>query len=366
VLPVLLAGDSHVQGLAPRAEEVARALGTLDFSSEHKDGLAAADAAPWLGDVALRAGAGEVWVQLGTNDLETKAAFEAAVARVNAALSGAQVVWWGPPPASREPYVSAAERNALVLAGLGIDFVDARRYAGVQGLLDRRPADGVHYSARYYSAWAARAACHSVLLAWERDGLDLGGVPVELLVVLAEEESHFDPTQVSNAGATGVWQVTQVLLTEHNRRTGSDYRLRDMHDPLRCASVAAWYLREILDKLGAVGLAEDFQNAEYVGTVAAAYNAGLPQVAAIVRSIIAQGRRVLASEVVARTTWPERTFYAEVIHGFLRGVDSRQREAPTPEPVEPAPGGRSRGGTGALLLAGLGLAVGVAVVARKK
>jgi soluble lytic murein transglycosylase-like protein len=79
------------------------------------------------------------------------------------------------------------------------------------------------------------------------------GVPLSLLVATAYEESRMNPAAESGAGARGLLQL--MPATERELRLGRD-------DPATNVLAGAAYLREMLDRFGAVDLA------------LAAYNAG--------------------------------------------------------------------------------------------
>ncbi|RPH83555.1 MAG: hypothetical protein EHM88_06535 [Candidatus Rokuibacteriota bacterium] len=355
---ILLAGDSHVEGLAPPAAEVARAFGR-EFSASYERGLRADQAAEWLPAEVRAAGAGEVWVQLGTNDLEAPHEFADAAEALARAVPEVPFLWWLPPPATREPYAEAARRNAEVLEELRarggfVGVVDSRRYADPAEL-----RDGVHFSADGYAWWGRRAAVDSCLRAVETHG-----APTSLLVALAEAESGFDPDAVNPASrATGMWQVTGILLVERQRVTGDRFSLGDMRDPAKGADVAGWYVRRIVDRLAEVGLAEDLGSRDYVGVVAVAYNAGLSETASTVRALLSANLPVTPESVVARSRRPNRTFYADVERAFFRGQPERGAPSPAGAPPEPAPGRRSRG---AGLAVALALGVGILVVSQGK
>lgn len=355
---VLLRGDSHVEGLAPRAAEVARAFGR-EFDASYERGLRAADAAQWVAAEVARVRPEEVWIQLGTNDLEPPHEFADAAERVAAAVpADVACYWWLPPPATRAPYGEAARVNADVLVDLRqrggfVGTVDSRRYAPPPG------PDGVHRDAAAYRAWAERAATDSCLRA-----VELHGAPVPLMVALAEAESRFDfGAQNDRSGATGLFQVTGILLVERERLTGDRFALRDMLDPAKAADVAGWYVRRILTRLSEVGLPEDLGSADYVGVVAVAYNAGLSAAGAAVRSLLSRGEPVTPRAVAALTPFPERTFYEQVLAAYFPG-GAPTREAPAPGAPESAPG-RRRGGGGAVAVALFG-GLGILVLAGKR
>jgi soluble lytic murein transglycosylase-like protein len=84
------------------------------------------------------------------------------------------------------------------------------------------------------------------------------GVPLQLLVATAYEESRMDPTARSGAGARGLLQLMPA--------TAQELRL-DGDDPAVNVLAGASYLRQMLDRFGSVDLA------------LAAYNAGPTAVA---------------------------------------------------------------------------------------
>lgn len=85
-----------------------------------------------------------------------------------------------------------------------------------------------------------------------------------LLAAVIEQESKFDATARSSAGAIGLMQLTPQTAEGIAEYTGgSKFRLSDLTDPEINVRYGAWYLRHLLDK--------------YHGnerTALAAYNAG--------------------------------------------------------------------------------------------
>ena len=85
-----------------------------------------------------------------------------------------------------------------------------------------------------------------------------------LLAAVIEQESKFDATARSSAGAIGLMQLTPQTAQGIAEYTGgSKFRLSDLTDPEINVRYGAWYLRHLLDK--------------YHGnerTALAAYNAG--------------------------------------------------------------------------------------------
>jgi len=84
-----------------------------------------------------------------------------------------------------------------------------------------------------------------------------------LLAAVIEEESKFDASARSSAGAVGLMQLTPQTAKGIAEYTGgSKFVLSDLYDPEINVRYGAWYLRHLLDKYG------DER------TALAAYNAG--------------------------------------------------------------------------------------------
>lgn len=82
---------------------------------------------------------------------------------------------------------------------------------------------------------------------------DKSGVPLSLLVAVAQEESNFEPNAVSHAGALGLFQVLPSTAQELEI---------DLDSPDANVLAGARYLRRMLDRFASLELA------------LAAYNAG--------------------------------------------------------------------------------------------
>lgn len=110
------------------------------------------------------------------------------------------------------------------------------------------------------------------------------GLPAGLLQALIWTESRFNPMAVSPAGAAGLAQ----LMPGTARYLGVSNR----HDPLASIDGGARYLREMLDKFGAVHLALAAYNA---GPRAVARAGGIPRNAETpqyVRSVLTRWRTI--------------------------------------------------------------------------
>lgn len=90
------------------------------------------------------------------------------------------------------------------------------------------------------------------------------GIPLQLLFAVSRQESSFEPTIVSPAGARGLMQLMPATARETAHRHGLPYRgERDLDDPGRNIQLGSRYYRQMLDRYG---------NNRILAT--AAYNAG--------------------------------------------------------------------------------------------
>lgn len=98
---------------------------------------------------------------------------------------------------------------------------------------------------------------------FERNASDTG-IPLHLLFAVSRQESSFEPTIVSPAGARGLMQLMPATARETARRHGIPYRgPADLDDPARNIQLGSRYYRQMLDRFG---------NNRILAT--AAYNAG--------------------------------------------------------------------------------------------
>lgn len=101
-------------------------------------------------------------------------------------------------------------------------------------------------------------------------------VPPALILALIDMESGGDPNDVNpRSHATGLMQVTKVVLRDYNKRHGKSYTLEDLKDPELNIKIGAELLRRIsmaYQKHNA--LQPSWGNTAYVGLVVLGWNAG--------------------------------------------------------------------------------------------
>ncbi|MCK9563727.1 MAG: transglycosylase SLT domain-containing protein [Bacteroidales bacterium] len=89
-------------------------------------------------------------------------------------------------------------------------------------------------------------------------------IPLHLLLAVSRQESSFEPTIVSPAGARGLMQLMPATARETARRHGVPYRgVSDLNDPGRNIQLGSRYYRQMLDRYGGNRI-----------LASAAYNAG--------------------------------------------------------------------------------------------
>lgn len=332
---VLHVGDSHVEALASRARHVAQEWGH-DYEVHFRRGARTDRSIEWISELVSAVAPTDIWITLGTNDINTSVEAESqAIARVLAERAPeANVSWWGPPRITREPYAVMADavarafeiaRTSEARASTGeiartsgqsfasrTYFVDSTRYTRESYLRD----DGVHLTQAGYAAWATRAAWESIFAGQELTWSD-PTIPPAFLTALAEAESGFESTIVNPvSNATGLFQITQILLDSY---TDGSISLRDLKNPSLNFAIAIDNLKKIAARLYEVvsdgGLREvtpqpDW-SPEFAAIVALAHNVGLYAVLAAIREIRDEGGVVSAEDIAVKTTRPQRIAFAE-------------------------------------------------------
>jgi len=115
------------------------------------------------------------------------------------------------------------------------------------------------------------------------------GVPVPFLRALARRESNMNPKE-QKGPAWGLMQVgispaAGDVLKSYNKRRGTSYTPQDMLNPILNVRVASDLLARIVRLYEALGLVQDWENANYVGLVVAGWNSGYSQKAGTARAI---------------------------------------------------------------------------------
>ena len=216
----------------------------------------------------------------------------AATADATAADDDAEAV--PPSPAVRQ----AAERERLWAAAVILDRAGdhARSHWLVRTALGEfrlhapEGARAEPWRLAYPRAWAA-------LL---EPAARANAVPVALLYGLVREESTFNPTLVSHAGAVG---LTQLLVATAGRFKGRGEKVPDraaLKEPERNAAIGARYLGWLLRRFGG-----------HLALAVAAYNAGENRVA---EWLVARGTRPL-DEFVEEIPFKETRHYVRRVLG---------------------------------------------------
>jgi hypothetical protein len=122
----------------------------------------------------------------------------------------------------------------------------------------------------------------SLLVLFER--YTPGGVPPKYLLALASRESSLDPTHVNpKSHATGLFQITQSVLTDYNAYHKTDYRLPDLVDSELATAVATWHIARIVRLLAKhPSTRPDFTSRRFIEVLTLAWNSGQNGVARLV------------------------------------------------------------------------------------
>lgn len=148
---VLLVGDSLAVGLTGRMRERAGKAGTSVFASDAENSTMITQWAPHRFPANVTSQKYDfVLVSLGTNDATrqdigpVKSALDKIV--VDAAASGAKLVWLGPPALPSRIPNAEAMRQMIRDTGVMYYPTDRQSFA--------RSSDGVHFTPKGYSDWA--------------------------------------------------------------------------------------------------------------------------------------------------------------------------------------------------------------------
>jgi hypothetical protein len=114
-----------------------------------------------------------------------------------------------------------------------------------------------------------------------------GSIPVNFLRALGKMESDFNPNET---GGThwGLLQVGPAVVDSVNKRTGSNYQLRDVLDPELNVKLATGTLRRIIEGYkrfhpNSPNMQEDWANPQFVALVLAGWNSGYSEAGGVGR-----------------------------------------------------------------------------------
>jgi hypothetical protein len=191
------------------------------------------------------------------------------------------------------------------------------------------------------------------------------GVPPRYLAAVAHEESGFDP-KVVNGGATGLFQITPVVLKDYNTHHETNYQQSDLVDPILNTRIAVEHLHRILDLYSTIPALHpaDWTDRRWVELLTLGWNAGPNGVARVVQEMSRAGvppeRTTVDTVHTAALAMGNRGHLKDEKHvRFARKIAARFLGDPEPVP------GVSGGGAGAAVafLAPIGaLALGNSVL----
>ena len=153
------------------------------------------------------------------------------------------------------------------------------------------------------------------------------GLPVPFLRALAFRESRNNPKQASGPA----WGLLQVgvderagnVLKSYNQRFKTDYSRRDMLDPRLNVRVASELLARIVRMYKAEGMEPNWENGNWIGLVAAGWNAGYSRKGGMTRVIRYLKKRKIPVTLSAA--------YANAKHsgagkGFIKRMAQQKRQ----------------------------------------
>lgn len=113
-------------------------------------------------------------------------------------------------------------------------------------------------------------------------------IPADLALAVIREESRFDPTAMSRAGAVGLMQIMPSTGEWLATKIGvSDFSSEDLSDPAFSVAAGCWYLRHLLDR---------FEGS--VVAALAAYNAGQSRIESWTRHFTPSTHPMIAIEMI--------------------------------------------------------------------
>jgi soluble lytic murein transglycosylase-like protein len=111
------------------------------------------------------------------------------------------------------------------------------------------------------------------------------GIPVEFVRALVKSESDFRPALVNpKSNATGLLQITQVVVTGWNERTGARLSLPHLVDPDLNVTIGCDLVKRIADSYSRFhprSLSRDFTSRRWVELLALGWNAGYSEASGV-------------------------------------------------------------------------------------
>lgn len=98
-------------------------------------------------------------------------------------------------------------------------------------------------------------------------------VPIEFARALAWNESSMNPRNKTGSH-WGLFQVGPENLADFNAAAGTKWTMDDMLDPAKNCAVWAWEYERIRDAITGAGVAENWQDRDFVSLVVAGWNSG--------------------------------------------------------------------------------------------
>lgn len=168
---------------------------------------------------------------------------------------------------SRIRWVVACALAAVAAPGAAQEFeLFAHDYSARPERTPSADQAGIAWTVRIDTAGPPRSFRESLYLPMIREAEVRYGLPNRLLQALIWAESRFDPLAISPAGAAGLAQLMPA--------TARELGVANRHDPAQSIDGGARYLRQMLDRFGAIHLALAAYNA---GPGAVARAGGIPR-----------------------------------------------------------------------------------------
>lgn len=111
-----------------------------------------------------------------------------------------------------------------------------------------------------------------------------GDIPLAYMRALAWGESRLNPESVHRKSkATGLLQVTRVVLNSYNKRHNTEHKLSELTDPTLNVKVASETLNRILKAYKSEGLTPNWKDRNWVAVFTLGWNAGYSKKAGLLK-----------------------------------------------------------------------------------